>query len=104
LFWNAFFQIRPELGLLWVGASGKLATPWVRMQLVNLTASLWKCWIWAWLGPELELALVVPGELEPQAAIAVAASAAAITGRVERSLSMNWVVLRQWSHHCNRPL
>jgi hypothetical protein len=73
------------------------------MQSVNLSASLWKRWSWAWVGPESEL-LVELGELEPQAVIAAAASAATIAGSAGRSLNMTGVVLGHRSHQCNTPL
>jgi hypothetical protein len=73
------------------------------MQSVNLIASFWKCWIWAWVGAESEL-LVELGELEPQAVIAAAATAATIAVSAERSLNMSGVVLGHRSHPCNTPL
>ena len=100
---DAFCQVRPELGSFVVGGSGKLAIPCARTQSVNLIASLWKRWIWAWVGPESEL-MVELGELEPQAVIADAARTATIAGSAERSLNMSGVLLAHGSHQCNTPL
>ena len=64
--------------------SGKFGTPCERMQPANLAASCWNCCIWGWVGGPAEL-----GELEPRAAIIVAAAiAAAATGRAEVVLNM----------------
>ena len=61
-----------------VVGSGKSDTPWERMQSANLTASCCICWSCAWVGgsPVLDV-LDELGELEPQAAITVAAAIAA---------------------------
>jgi hypothetical protein len=100
---NALFQVRPELGSFVVGGSGKLATPCARMQSVNLIASFWKLWIWAWVGGE-PARLTELGELEPQAVIDAAATAATIAVSAERNLNMSGVVLGDLSHECNTPL
>ena len=94
---NAFLNSRGE-----VVGSGKLGTPCERMQSANLTASCCACWIWAWVGwpPELDEL----DELEPQAAITVAAAiAAAAIGRLEVVLNMTQVVAGCRSHECNTP-
>ena len=71
-----------------VVGSGKFGTPCERMQSEKLTAS---CCAWAVVGwPSVVDEL---GELEPQAAIAVATAIAATTaGRHELSLDMTQVV------------
>jgi hypothetical protein len=64
--------------------SGKFGTPCERMHPANLTAFCCPCCIWASVGAPAEL-----GELEPRAAITVAAAiAAAATGRAEVVLNM----------------
>jgi hypothetical protein len=73
------------------------------MQSVNLIASFWKRWIWAWVGAE-PARLVELGELEPQPVIAAAATVATIAVSAERDLNMSGVVLGHLSHQCNTPL
>ena|SRR6516165_9594098 len=75
------------------------------MQSANLTASACICWTWAWVGwsPALDVVDVL-GELDPQAAITVAAAiAAAAIDRCDVVLDMPHVVPRGTSHECNRP-
>jgi hypothetical protein len=62
----------PPLGV----GSGKLDIPCERMQRAKLSPS---CWAWAWLGlePELPEEPELLGELEPHAAITIAAASAA---------------------------
>jgi hypothetical protein len=83
--------------LYWRGAvlgSGKSAMPCERMQSANLTAACSLCCLWAEVdgAPELD-ALDELGELEPHAAITVAAAIAAVAaGRMETVLNMTQVV------------
>ena len=65
-------MLNPPLAL----GSGKLDTPCERMQRAKLSPS---CWASAWLGsePELPDEPELLGELEPHAAITVAAASAA---------------------------
>ena len=65
--------------------SGKLDTPWERMQWAKFNASCWRC---DWLEPELEPPeeFEVLEELEPHATIAVLAR---ITAPTARSLGPN---------------
>ena len=70
----------PPLGV----GSGKLGTPCERMQRAKLSPC---CWASDWLALELELPerSELGGELEPQAAIATAASAATAAAQAFRS-------------------
>ena len=75
------------------------------MQSANLTASACICWTWAWVGwsPALDVVDVL-GELDPQAAITVAAAiAATATGRWNVDLDMSEVITGRRSHECNTP-
>jgi hypothetical protein len=74
-------------GTFWkLRSSGKFDTPCERMQRAKFSTS---CWAWAWFGlvwpPELD-ELDELGELEPHAAIAVAAAIAAAVRTVGRRL------------------
>jgi hypothetical protein len=82
-----------------LSGSGKLDTPWERMQLEKRTSS---CCVRAPIGwPELD-PLGELGEFEPHAAITVAAAiAAAATGRHVVSLNMVPVVAAGRSQQCN---
>ena len=75
-------------------------TPWERMQRANRTAACWACCSWAWVGgpPEAGEAGALD-ELEPQAAIMIAATVAAEWREVV--LDMTEVVTPGRSHQCN---
>jgi hypothetical protein len=86
--------------------SGRLGTPWERMQRAKRTAACWACRSWAWVDapPEADPGEFVElAELEPQAAIRNAATiaAAAARGGREAVLDMREVVTGGRSHQCN---
>ena len=68
--------------------SGKLETPWERMQREKLSASCWS-WVWLELEPELPEELELLGEPEPHAAITVLAMIIAVAaGSLEATRDM----------------
>ena len=93
--WNRGDRVSVEFGLMAgliscgeVVGSGRLVTPWERMQSAKLTVScsFWACVRWP---PDLDV-LGRLGEFEPQAAIIVAAAIATIR-RLEVGLRMTEV-------------
>jgi hypothetical protein len=88
--------------------SGKLDTPWERMQWAKFSAS---CWSWDWLEPEPELPeeFELLAELEPHATIAVLARiSAAPAGSLDAIRGMTHTDTRasicQGRRTCGRPI